>query len=808
MAISPRPSNVDRSLLQAPNDTFSLEEDDLAQQETQQVDFEIEEDEEGGVEIKFGEDETPMGGEPENFFDNIVDNLSEDSLNEISDYIINSVEEDRNSRSEWEEGYTKGLDLLGLRYEQRSEPFEGATGVIHPMLNEAVTQFQAGAYKEMMPSGGPVRAHIVGTSTPEVEKQAKRVTEYMNYMVMYQMEEYEPEFDQMLYFLGLAGSAFKKVYRDEILGRPVSKFIPAEDLVVPYTATDLRSAERVTHSIKISENELKKQQRNGIYSNVEMKGSASEEADQITDKYNEISGTNSNSYDEEFTLYECHCYLDIEEYTDKDEQGEETGIKLPYIVTVCNDTNDVLSVRRNFMPDDKQKQKIQHFVQYKFTPGLGFYGFGLIHMIGNLSRTATANLRQLIDAGTLSNMPAGFKARGMRIANDSEPLSPGEFRDVDVPGGDLRSVLMPLPYKEPSRTLFELMGFVVSAAQKFVGTSDIGVGDGKQEMPVGTTIALLERGARVINAVHKRLHASMKIELKMLAKQFAQDPVPYPYETGVDQQIKAQDFDQRIDVLPVSDPNIFSMSQRVILAQEQLKLAQAAPEMHNMYESYKRMYEALGVGNIDQILTPKPQAQPKDPGTENQEASDAAIGQGKLTAFPEQNHDAHIAVHQIYMQSQIAKLQPAVLMTLEKHIYEHLALKAKVMVEQEMAQPPMDEAMDPAMAQQAQPDPAAMENKIAEVQAQLMAEYLQGNPPKESDDPLVDIKQQELDLKAQEQQQDAMQDQAKLQLDKQKMQESNAIQRERIQTTEDIAQMRAQIALQRQQQNANGKAGQ
>ena len=429
-------------------------------------------------------------------------------------------------------------------------------------------------------------------------------------------------------------------------------------------------------------------------------------------------------------------------------------------------------------------------------------------MIGNLSRTATANLRQLIDAGTLSNMPAGFKARGMRIANDSEPLSPGEFRDVDVPGGDLRSVLMPLPYKEPSRTLFELMGFVVSAAQKFVGTSDIGVGDGKQEMPVGTTIALLERGARVINAVHKRLHASMKIELKMLAKQFAQDPVPYPYETGVDQQIKAQDFDQRIDVLPVSDPNIFSMSQRVILAQEQLKLAQAAPEMHNMYESYKRMYEALGVGNIDQILTPKPQAQPKDPGTENQEASDAAIGQGKLTAFPEQNHDAHIAVHQIYMQSQIAKLQPAVLMTLEKHIYEHLALKAKVMVEQEMAQPPMDEAMDPAMAQQAQPDPAAMENKIAEVQAQLMAEYLQGNPPKESDDPLVDIKQQELDLKAQEQQQDAMQDQAKLQLDKQKMQESNAIQRERIQTTEDIAQMRAQIALQRQQQNANGKAGQ
>jgi len=777
-----KPTNVDRSLFQAP-DALSIEEEDLAQQEDDFLNVEVIENEDG-AEVSFGEDEVTYGGEPNDFFDNLADLVSDASLTGVASYVLDSVEEDRNSRDDWEDTYIKGLDLLGMRYETRSEPFDGATGVIHPLMNEAVTQFQAQAYKEMLPSSGPVRANIVGLPNPEVENQAKRVQEYMNYQIMYEMEEYEPEFDQMLYYLGLAGSAFKKVYRDEGLGRPVSKFVPAEDVIVPYIATDIKTAERVTHVIKISKNELRKLQVSGFYLDMDNKGGATERSTEIEDAYDDIEGKTPTSTDEQFTLYECHCFLDLEEYPDRDLQGEETGIKLPYVVTVCYDTSEILSIRRNYSPDDPKKEKIPHFVQYKFTPGLGFYGFGLIHLLGNLSRTATANLRQLIDAGTLSNMPAGFKARGLRISDEANPLNPGEFRDVDVPGGDLKASLMPLPYKEPSATLFQLMGFVVSAAQRFIGTTDMGVGDGRQEMPVGTTIALLERGSRIVSAVHKRLHSSMKLELKLLARLFSQDPAPYPYQVGADAQIKAQDFDNRVDILPVSDPNIFSMSQRVVLAQEQLKLAQAAPELHNLRESYKRVYEALGVNNIEQILNPEPQPSPKDPATENQEASKAAAGQGEMKAFPDQNHDAHIAVHSAFMNSKVAKMQPPVLLTLEKHIYEHLGMKAQTMAQQ-----------DPQVAQQ----PDMLAQKVAELQAQLIAEFQKTQPPAEEEDPLVRIKEQELQLRQQEMVADQQTDQQKLALDKQKAQQTFALGQQRIDSTEDIAQMRARIALQRQQ---------
>ncbi len=427
-------------------------------------------------------------------------------------------------------------------------------------------------------------------------------------------------------------------------------------------------------------------------------------------------------------------------------------------------------------------------MQYKFTPGLGFYGFGLIHLLGNLSRTATANLRQLIDAGTLSNMPAGFKARGLRIADEANPLAPGEFRDVDVPGGDLKASLMPLPYKEPSGTLFQLMGFVVEAAQRFIGTTDMGMGQGNTEMPVGTTIALLERGSRIVSAVHKRLHSSMKSELRMLARLFAEDPTPYPYNVGMDGMIKMQDFDNRVDILPVSDPNIFSMSQRVVLAQEQLKLAQAAPDLHNLYESYKRVYEALGVSNIEQILNPEPEPTPMDPSTENQEASKAAAGQGKMQAFPQQDHDAHIAVHSAYMNSKVAQMQPPLLMTLEKHIYEHLGMKAMVMAQQQMQQAGQ------------QVDPAQQEQMVAQIQAQLIAEYQKTQPPAQEQDPLVRIKEQELQLRQQEMIADQQNDQQKLALDQQRAQQNFQLGRERIDSTEDIAQMRARIALQKQNQ--------
>ena len=786
MAINSKPTNVDRSLI-APPETLSIEEDDLQNQQDDFLNVDIVENEEG-AEVTFGEEEEVFGEEPDNFFDNLAGLVSDATLTGVSTFVLDSVEEDKTSRDDWEDTYTKGLDLLGMRYETRTEPFDGATGVIHPLLNEAVTQFQAQAYKEMLPSSGPVRANIVGLPNPEVEMQAQRVQEYMNYEIMYRMEEYEPEFDQMLYYLGLAGSAFKKVYRDEGLGRAVSKFVPAEDVIVPYVATDLKPAERVTHVIKISKNELRKLQVSGFYLDMKSIGEPTEVSDEIQDAYDDIEGRSPTGTDDQFTLYEWHCSLDLEEYPDKDAKGEETGIKLPYIVTVCYDTSEVLSIRRNFRPNDPQKEKIPHFVQYKFTPGLGFYGFGLIHLLGNLSRTATANLRQLIDAGTLSNMPAGFKARGLRIADEANPLNPGEFRDVDVPGGDLKASLMPLPYKEPSGTLFQLMGFVIDSAQRFIGTTDMGVGDGRQEMPVGTTIALLERGSRIVSAVHKRLHGSMKLELKMLARIFSEDPTPYPYMVGVDAQIKRSDFDERVDILPVSDPNIFSMSQRVVLAQEQLKLAQAAPDLHNLREAYKRVYEALGVDNIEQILTPEPQVVPRDPSTENAEASKAAAGQGELKAFPEQDHDAHIAVHSAYMNSKIAQMQQPVLLTLEKHIYEHIGLKAQQMAQQEMGQNP-----------QAQQQPQMMAQRVAQIQAQLIAEFQKTQPPMDQGDPLVKIKEQELQLRQQELAAEQQNDQQRLALDKQKAQQNFSLGQQRIDTTEDIAQMRARIAMQKQQ---------
>tara|TARA_Y100000361_G_scaffold153861_1_gene176961 strand:+ start:831 stop:3176 length:2346 start_codon:yes stop_codon:yes gene_type:complete len=776
-----KPTNIDRALYRAPETDAEIMDLQDQQDAFYEVDVTTDEEEQEQESVQ-------VSPEPDDFFGNLVGSVSDSTLDEVSSYVLTNAEEDRASRKDWEDSYTRGLDLLGLKYENRTEPFDGATGVTHPILNEAVTQFQAQAYKELLPSSGPVRAQIIGTANPMLEQQAQRVQEYLNYQIMYNMEEYEPEYDQMLYFLGLAGSAFKKVYRDTSLNRPVSKFITSEDILVSYSATDLKSAERVTHVIKISENELRKLQVSGVYADMELTGSASRSDTEIQEKYDDLEGRDPSDRSQDYTLYECHCYFNLEEFPDENE------IKLPYIITVCVDTEQVLSIRRNYSPEDTMKNKIPHFVQYKFTPGLGFYGFGLIHLLGNLSRTATANLRQLIDAGTLANMPAGFKARGLRIADDSDPLQPGEFRDVDVPGGDLKSSLIPLPYKEPSATLFQLMGFVVGSAEKFVGTSEIGVGDGRQEMPVGTTIALLERGSRIISAIHKRLHASLKLELKMIATLFAEDPTPYPYDVGADPSIKAQDFDPRIDVIPVSDPNIFSMSQRVVLAQEQLKLAQASPQMHNMYESYRRMYEALGVDQIDQILTPPNPPQPKDPGTENNEIMKVIIGQGELKAFPEQDHDAHIAVHQAYMLSKASTLQPQIATTLENHVYEHLTLKAQNMVQQEMGQADMK---NPQVQM-------AMQSSIARKQAELIAEYQQQYPPQPNSDPLVEIKKQELAIREQDNMANQQLDQMRLDFDKVKQQENVGVQKERIDSTEDIAEMRAKIAMERTQQAHGG----
>ena len=549
---------------------------------------------------------------------NIAEVLDEAILGEISSELRGRFEEDQDSRSEWEEAYTKGLDLLGVRYEERTQPFQGASGVTHPIIAESVTQFQAQSYKELLPAGGPVRTQIIGAKTPEVEAQAQRVKDYLNYLVMEEMEEFDPDTDQMLFYLPLVCSTFKKVYYDETKQRPVSRFVHAEDLVVPYSATDLASASRIAHVLRMDENQVRKLQIAGVYRDVELESGYDEDDNQVKDKVRELEGVEKTGYkDDVLTVLEIHTNLDIEGFEDTTAQGEPTGIKLPYIVTLDQGSGEVLAIRRNWEETDALKRQIPYFVHYKFLPGLGFYGFSLVHMIGGLGRAATSILRQLIDAGTLANLPAGFKARGIRVRNADEPLSPGEWRDIDAPGGDIRNSIIPLPYKEPSATLGQLLGVLIDSGRRFVSIADSAIGEpGSQQQPVGTTVALLERGMKVMSAIHKRLHYAQKTEFRLIAR-VVRDylPATYPYVIpGADVSIKQSDFDNRVDVLPVSDPNIFSMAQRVTLAQTQLQLAQSNPEMHNLHAAYKRMYQALEVQNIDEILPPPPHPQATDPG--------------------------------------------------------------------------------------------------------------------------------------------------------------------------------------------------
>ena len=722
---------------------------------------------------------------------NLAELLDERDLNDISHNLIHYYEEDKAGRQEWEESYADGLDLLGIKYEHREEPFRGSSGVTHPVIAEAVTQFQSQAYKELLPASGPVRTHIVGAATPEVEAQAQRVKEFMNYEIMHVMEEYDPEMDRMLFYLPLAGSAFKKIYFDDILDRAVSRFVPADDLIVPYNATDLASATRVIHVIRMSLNDITKFQAGGFYREVDL--SPYEEPDTLREKERELSGIEKTVDDEDCTLLECHVDLDLKgfEHTSPVD-GEETGIKLPYIVTLDEGSAKILSIRRNWVENDEFYRKNQYFAHYKFLPGLGFYGLGLLHMIGGLGRSATSILRQLIDAGTLANLPAGFKARGIRIRDSDEPLSPGEFRDIDVPGGALRDSLIPLPYKEPSQTLFALLGFVVQAGQRFAAIADMQVGEGNQQAPVGTTLALLERGSRVMSAVHKRLHYAQKQEFRMLAKIFGESlPPTYPYNVhGGESFIKQTDFDERVDILPVSDPNIFSLSQRLALAQAQLELANSSPQMHNMFEAYRRMYQAIGVQDIESILpTPKP-PQPTDPAIENARA----LIQETLQAFPTQDHDAHIISHMAFMKTPVPGGTPPVLGLLQAHLCEHIALKARGVVQAKMTM--MGEQ---ARAQGQQPEPIDVEAEVA----QLIAEYTQeimpqlGPPPDAGMDPLVQLREKELEIKGLDMERKADEFSTRINFEEKREAENQDITREKIDSAEDIALLRADVNMQR-----------
>ncbi len=767
------------------------------------------------------------------FDGNLAEVVDEAELGRISSDLVGSIEDDLAAREDWEDTYKRGLEFLGMKTEERSEPFEGSSGVIHPLLAESVTQFQAQAYRELLPATGPVRTSVVGAQNEMLVKQSERVKDYMNYMITYEMEEYDPELDQMLFYLPVIGSTFKKVYFDPLKGRAVSKFIHAEDMIVPYGATDLMSSPRITHRITMDSNEVRKMQLVGFYRDIDLPtGGYGEEdmADEVEESIDDIQGVHPSGPSEDLTLYEVHTSLDIEGFEDMGADGESTGLKLPYIVTIIADSGEVLAIRRNYMEIDPMKRAKQYFVHYKFLPGLGFYGLGLTHMIGGLAQASTSILRQLIDAGTLSNLPAGFKARGARIRDEDNPLQPGEFRDIDVVGGTLQGSLMPLPFKEPSGTLYNLLGTLVDAGRRFASMADMKVGEMSGETPVGTTMAIMERGTKVMSAIHKRLHYSQKIEFKLLSRIFAEtiQAYPYPADMQMGPEVFVQDFDQRVDVLPSSDPNIFSMSQRIALAQTELQLVQSNPQIHGgpqgLYQAYRKMYEALGVNNIDAILPPPPQPQPANPSKENQNALMGA----PLQAFPDQDHESHIEAHMAVMSTPAMQLNPNAIMALQGHIQEHIGLLAEAQSQQEiMSQIPPEQMQ--MMQQQAQmmppqegpqgpmpPDPMMqfkpqIDARAAEIIAEMTEQLAQAVAPPPQSDPLVDIRNQELQLKAADLQRKQSEFEAKQEFDRERerndvltaqqridvseaaLADKTRVAEERIQTQRDIAALNASM---------------
>jgi len=743
------------------------------------------------------EGEEEEQAQPEDFFSNIADTVDERALKQLASDLITEYQNDKESRKEWEHTYTSGLDLLGFKYKERQQPFRGASGVTHPLLAEAVTQFQAQAYKELLPSDGPVKTQVVGLNNQQVEEQSTRVKDYMNYLIMDKMEEYTPEFDQMLFYLPLAGSTFKKVYYDAMLERAVSKFIPAEDLVVPYYATNLKEAPRITHVIKQSENDLLKKMSSGFYREVELQKPQKKD-DKVQDKYNELEGIKAvQTTDSIYTILEMHVDLDLSDYITENEE-DKINIKIPYIVTIEESTRQILSIYRNYKEDDPKFMRKEYFTHFKFLPGLGFYGFGLIHMIGGLSRTATFALRQLLDAGTLSNLPAGFKARGMRIRDDDQPIQPGEFRDVDAPGGNIRDQFQLLPFKEPSTTLFNLLGFCVDAGKRFASIADTQVGEGNQQAAVGTTIALLERGSRVMSAIHKRCYYAMKEEFQLLAKVIQEYlPNEYPYAVyGGERIIKLVDFDDRVDIIPVADPNIFSMSQRVTLAQTQLQIAQSNPAIHNMHEAYRRVYEALGAKQIPDLLKPQERPIPKDPGLENMEA----MQMKPLTAFLEQDHDAHIAAHSAFMRTRMVQINPPVYANLQGHISQHVSMKASTEINNIMQQ-------DPQMAQLAQENPQQykmmFDSQVAKRIAQITAELAQGEmrADMQKADPVVMLKQRELDLRAMDLQRKAQEGTMRLENQEDQFEDRLEFDKIKLEQNDEQADKRLDIARQKLEQN-------
>jgi hypothetical protein len=765
----------------------------LIEQEPEAISIAIEnpdsvsiETEDGGMLIDFD----PQEDKPESEFgDNLAEIIDENDLERIGSELIAAFQNDKDSRKDWEETYTKGLDQLGLKIEERTQPWNGACGVFHPMLSEAVIKFQSQAISEIFPAKGPVKTKIVGKITEDKAKQAERVEDYMNFLLTYEMSEYRTETEKLLFSLPLAGSAFRKVYYDPNLGRPSGIFVPSEDVVVNYGASDLETCERATHVMRKSFNEIRKMQVNGFYKDIELPDPTNSYSD-IQEKYNELTGENvGDRYDQRHTLLEMQVNLDLPGFEDTFD-GEKTGIQLPYVVTIDYGSATILSIRRNYYEDDKQKQRRSHFVHYQYLPGLGFYGFGLVHMIGGLAKSATSLLRQLVDSGTLSNLPGGLKSRGLRIKGDDTPIMPGEFRDVDVPGGAIKDNITFLPYKEPSQTLYSLLNTIVDEGRRFASISDMKVSDMNSQAPVGTTLALLERNMKVMSAVQARLHASMKREFEILVgiiKDFGNPS--YPYDTDEEEDIKSSDFDQRVDVLPVSDPNAATMAQRIMQYQAAFQLATSAPEMYDLKELHRQMLEVLGIENVDDIIPEEGDIPPVDPVS----AVQNLINSKPVKAYEFQDHDAHIQtvasaqdnpeIQQILSKTPNA---PAILAAASSYVNEHLTMKFRDQVEQEMGieLPPLGE-----------PLPADVEKRISELVAEAasrvtqkaMMEAEQQRINEQMQDPLIQAKQAEVAVKEAEVQRKAQADAARLQLAAQKQQDQKELEERRISSQEQIA---------------------
>ena len=741
----------------------------------------------GGMIIDFEPDKQNIMAE--DFDSNLADYMDESTLNELGGDLISQYQADKDSRSEWEESYVKGLDQLGLKIEERTTPWAGACGVFHPMLSEAVIRFQSQSIAEMFPAQGPVRTKIVGKLTEDKTKQAGRVQDYLNYLLTHEMSEYRTETEKMLFSLPLAGSAFRKVYYDPNLERPASIFVPAEDVVVNYGASDLETCQRATHVMHKSSNEVRKMQVAGFYRDIDIPEPADNQSD-IRKKYDEMTGeSRTYNYDDRHTILEMQVDLDLEGYEDMAD-GKQTGIALPYVVSIDYPSGQVLSIRRNYFQDDPKKLRRMHFVHYQYLPGLGFYGFGLIHMVGGLAKSATSILRQLVDAGTLSNLPGGLKARGLRIKGDDTPIMPGEFRDVDVPGGAIRDNITFLPYKEPSGTLYQLLQNIVEEGRRFASMNDMKVSDMNNQAPVGTTLALLERNMKVMSAVQARLHASMRKEFEILVgivRDFTQPA--YPYEMDDDEFIKVEDFDNRVDVLPVSDPNASTMAQRIMQYQAAMQLATSAPQIYNMPELHRQMLETLGIRNVEDIIPDTDDVKPVDPVT----AVQNLINGKPVKAFSFQDHEAHIetvvAAQQnadILEQLEQSPNQNAILANASAYVNEHLTMMFRKQVEEEMGIP---------LPPEGEPLPPEVEKRISDLVAEAaqrvaitsQAKQQQARIQEQQQDPLLQMKDREIAVKEADVQRKIAVDTAKIQLDAEKAENRDEIERERIASQEQIA---------------------